>query len=759
MKSLGTFLDTRFRSVLILMQISLLLGSLLLLSGCGGKPQETGENQTPTLRPPQVAVTQPPAAIGSANKFLDLWKTSEYESMYAMLSGDARAAVTLEQFSQAYENAANELLISELQLDIVSDQVKPESATVRVNAAIESGILGPLERSFEQAWILEQGEWRLIWDPGLVIPELAGGNRLGFDRQWSGRGAIFDRQGNPLAAQTDAVAVGVWPDYVDLKELGGLTSLLASVSPYRSITIAGMIENANPGDYIPIAEIPKEGNERVINQLSSWGSVVVAEYSRRLYYGSGTAAHVVGYVSAIQEDELSSYMRRGYLADDRVGRKGIEQWGEDILMGKPGGTVYLFNPEGKPVEQLGSAPNVPGRDIYLTIDRDFQVEVQKALSIFKGAIVVLERDTGRVIAMASSPGYDPNAFEIENYNWDTLLAEIANDEDLPQFNRAAQGQYPLGSVFKIITMATALESGRYNQDSTYDCGYTFDELGGITLYDWTWEHFQEDEETKPSGLLTLPQGLIKSCNPWFYHIGNDLYNAGLTTLNSEMARGFGLGSKTGIVGIDEETGNVPDPASPLDATNLAIGQGDLLVTPLQVARFIAAVGNGGTLYRPQVIEKIESLNGSFESLLSPEIQGTLPLTAGNLTLIQEAMKGVVSSKKPEGTAYRELSGLRINIAGKTGTATSSGIEPHAWFAGYTFENREDLPDIAVVVIAENAGEGSEIAAPIFRRVLELYFFGQAQRLYEWEATFDVTRSPTPDVTEEPKATRQPNINP
>ena len=143
--------------------------------------------------------------------------------------------------------------------------------------------------------------------------------------------------------------------------------------------------------------------------------------------------------------------------------------------------------------------------------------------------------------MASSPGFDPNAYEIENYNWNTLLSEISSNEDLPQFNRAAQGQYPLGSVLRSSPWLRHYESGKFDRKSTYDCGYTFEELGGVTLYDWTWEHFQEDEETKPSGLLTLPQGLIKSCNPWFYHIGNDLYTAGLTTLNSEMAARIWVG--------------------------------------------------------------------------------------------------------------------------------------------------------------------------------------------------------------------------
>ena len=231
----------------------------------------------------------------------------------------------------------------------------------------------------------------------------------------------------------------------------------------------------------------------------------------------------------------------------------------------------------------------------------------------------------------------------------------------------------------------------------------------------------------------------------------------MTTAISDMARGFGLGSLTGIDAIDEEAGQIPDPQSPVDAINLAIGQGDMQVTPLQVARFIAAVGNGGTLYKPQLIEAIVPPGSTITTTFKAEPQGTLPLKPENLKLLQDALVGVVRSEIPAGTALRPFRGLEINVAGKTGTATAPSGEPHAWFAGYTFEERPDRPDIAVAVIAENAGEGSEIAAPIFRRIVELYFYGRALKLYRWEANFDVTRSPTAILTDTPTA--QPGLNP
>jgi penicillin-binding protein 2 len=211
---------------------------------------------------------------------------------------------------------------------------------------------------------------------------------------------------------------------------------------------------------------------------------------------------------------------------------------------------------------------------------------------------------------------------------------------------------------------------------------------------------------------------------------------------ANMARAFGLGNVTGIEQLPEQPGNISDPPSAIDVVNQAIGQGDVLVTPLQVARFIAALGNGGTLYRPQLVEKIVPVEGAATTIFKPTAQGTLPVQPFRLDFIRDAMIRVV--KDPRGTATFRMRGLQIPIAGKTGTAESGSVLPHAWFAGYTMASESTgRPDIAIAVVLENQGEGSDYAAPVFKRIVETYYYGEPRSLYWFESNFGVTETPTP----------------
>jgi len=703
-----------------------------------------------------VETTSVPDPEILARTYLDYWKAEEYPAMYALLTRVSQDAISEDDFTARYKGVANEAALSSWDYEILSSLKNPESGQVAYRVILHSILVGDIERETMMNLSLEDGGWRIQWDDSLILPELRGGNNLWMEYRLPSRGNIYASDGRALVAQADAVAIGLDTAAVEPDQEDGLLGEIYRLTGVHPEYLSGMIEAWRPyGYYLPVADISVEALTPREAVLAGYSGVILQPFRTRYYFDDGIAPHVLGYMSLIQPEEVDHYKRLGYQIDERVGRDGLEYFAEKSLAGRRGGALYVVDPGKNVLTKLADTEPQPAQALYTTIDYDLQLGLQRnnALSDgMLGAIVVLERDTGRVLAMLSSPGFNPNLFEPDNYNYSYLIEGLYDSTTTPLLNRATKGQYPLGSVFKIITMSAALESGLYTKDSEYDCGYFFTELQGMQPHDWTYDHYLEDGKTQASGRLNLMEGLMRSCNPWFWHIGLDFYNQGMFTAISDMARGFGLGSSTGIE-IGDLAGQIPDPTSQVDAVNLAIAQGNTLITPLQVADFVAAVGNGGTLYKPQVIDRIEPVMGDPTYVFTPTVRGTLPVSPDNLSIVQEAMVSVVMN--PRGTAYRTsayglnsfVTNTGIPVAAKTGTAESGYAEPHAWFAGYTFANRENRPDIAVAVLVENGGEGSVVAAPIFRRVLEIYFLGSPQMRYPWEAQIGVVATPTPEVTE------------
>jgi len=727
--------------------------TFILLAACSNS-SGNGNAGNSTSMPTAVVVTTPaPNAEAAMSAYLDALMVEDYAAMYNMLTQSVRASISQDDFTTRYESALAAMSVGQMEYSILSTLTNPGNAQVAYRITYHSSLYGDLQHDMTVHLSLENGQWRLQWDESLILPELAGGNKLLSDYRIPARGDIYDRSGNALVTQTNTVAIGLVAGQIPPDNEEFLFTELWRLTGVRPEAIRTAYENYPSGLYVPVGEASQEAVDSRYNILSAFSGLRLSDYTSRYYY---TASQAIGYTQAIFPEELDAYRRLGYSGGERVGKIGVEKWGEPYLAGKNGATLYLVDANGNIGNSLTQTESKPAASIYLTINKDFQEQAQQAMDGLPGAIVVLERDTGRVLAMVSSPGFDPNLFDPNNYN-SMNLANMVNDPNQPLYNRASQGQYPLGSVFKVVTMAAALESGAFTPESTYDCQYDFTELGPThILHDWTWEHcqneLQEDPtlqqcKTKPSGMLTLPQGLMRSCDPWFFHIGFDLFNQGKATAISDMATGFGLGQATGIEQVAESEGQVPVPGDGVQATSLAVGQGDLQVTPLQVADFMAAIGNGGTLYRPQLVEKVVSASGEMLLAFRPEVRGTLPLKQENLKVIQDAMREVVTN--PRGTAYFRLSTLNIPMAGKTGTVETGFTEPHAWFAGYTLANRQGKPDIAIAVVVENKGEGSDWAAPIFRRIVEIYFYGKPQSVYWWESGIGIVPPPTPQAQETP----------
>jgi penicillin-binding protein 2 len=523
--------------------------------------------------------------------------------------------------------------------------------------------------------------------------------------------------------------------------------------------IQTMYDTDHPDWIYPIGDVNTSDipNTCPLSSLTNTDGIQVRLTEMRYYYAGGVASNVVGYTRKPSAADLAA----GYGGDQQVGANGLELSGENYLAGRSGGSLLVTSSNGTVVSTLAKSTPLPAMDIYTTLDRDLQAQMERTLmEPFTGAAVVLDRNTGEVLAMLSSPRYDSNYFNPQSFNGTqtSALANILSDPRSPLLNRAAQGLYPLGSVFKIITMSAALQSNQFDANSiAYDdeTGY-FTELEGFNGTDWTVER-----EMKPQGKVSLTQCLERSTNTCFWHVALNLYYKD-AWLVPNMAAAFGLGQKTGIVGVDDEAGLLPNPGwkhdtgggdwTGLDALNQAIGQGSLQVTPLQVADFVAAVGNGGTLYRPQILSSIRPQNGDPVFSFAPDTRGSLPVSAANLLTVQRAMEGVVLDLK--GTAYSKFHYVphQYKLAGKTGTAQTEQANPDAWFVAYSYDESPDKPDIAVAVIVENVGEGATYAAPMVRRIMEIYFDGRPESLYPWESTYGMRGTDTPVESETPTET-------
>ena len=723
-----------------------LLLSLMLLVACGesglmAQPQDSYEVVTLTPGPPVAAVpTDIPVtedASGMARAFFRAWEGGDFAGMYGLLASQSQALVDSAAFIQRYEEAMSEAAVQRVLTQPLSIIQNNNEAEFTVRVTWETAVVGSIVRDYTVPLVYEDGRWGVIWSEGLILPELAGGNRLHMDYRVPARANIYDVNGQALAYQGPILSLGVVRGQIQ-DEAG----LLAALSPVLNKTpeeIREIYADALPDWYWPIGDIPEETMQAHGAALQPYIGAGLAPPSTRLtriYPENGIAPHIVGYLGSIPAEQADEYEGLGYRGDEQVGLAGVERWGEDYLNGDRGGTLTVVGPNGEYITTIQEREPQQARSVYTTIERDFQAAVEQALADAiaahplgeAGAIVVMDVNTGAVRAMASYPTYNPAVFDATRPGAEAGLAAVLNDPGRPLVNRAAQGAYPAGSLFKIVTMSAALNSGLYTPDTTYTSTGIWNRLGeAYTKRDW---------RQGGHGTVSLKQALVVSCNSCFYDAAYNLDDYD-PFFFPDTARHFGLGAATGIQGVIEAAGLIPDPDWKLasqgdgwargDAVNMGIGQGFVQVTPLQMVRILAAIANGGTLYQPTLIGRIGAGAGAPEEPWPAQGTGQLSLSPEHLAVIQQSLYDVANSSS--GTAAHRFVGLPVPVAGKTGTAEDPPRNSHAWFAGYAPAGpytRPDgtviqAPEIAIAVIVENAGEGSDVAAPIFRRIVELYY--------------------------------------
>ena len=453
---------------------------------------------------------------------------------------------------------------------------------------------------------------------------------------------------------------------------------------------------------------------------------VVAEVTPvRQYLNGEMAAQVIGFTGEVNREELDRDSTDQLTPGDIIGKFGIEKFLDPHLRGKSGAEQVEVNAAGKSVRSLGRIPSVPGDNVVLTIDATLQETAWKAIGNRSGAVAVLDPRNGAVLALVSSPSFDPNLFNggISSDDWEML----ANDPRHPMENRSISGQYPPGSTYKPVLAAAALEEGLITPETSFYCNGTFD-MGNRIFRCW---------QAKGHGNVSLHRAIVESCDVYFYNLGRLL---GVDKI-AASARAFGLGSPLGIDLTREKGGLIPtkqwklsrlrEPWQPGETISIAIGQGFNLVTPLQLANVYATLGNGGTLYRPRLIKQLETSDRRVVKVYEPEKLGALPFSPKTVQLINQALWGVVNERG--GTGY-VLKRKEADVAGKTGTAQVIGLpqdqkarkamrvsaeyRDHALFA--CFAPYGD-PEIAVAVILEHAGHGGSAAAPVARKIIDAYF--------------------------------------
>jgi penicillin-binding protein 2 len=554
--------------------------------------------------------------------------------------------------------------------------------------------------------------WYLQVLEGYRLRELSEKNRIRVRPAVAPRGILFDRNGLALVDNRPAFTLSLIPRELETRE-----TALARLSVLLRIPLAELEKSLArvPSDSFMPVRVRRGLTLEEVAKVEEWRlelpGVVVEVEPQRVYPTSRFAAHLLGYVREVNEEQMRpGRHRRGDLA----GQSGLERLLDDYLRGQDGGEEVEVDAVGRPVRVIRRQEPRPGAHVVTTVDRRIQAVAEAAMGEHAGSIVVLDPKSGDLLAMTSRPAFplDQFAGPLDREAW----LRLVKDPHHPLLNRAIQSQYAPGSLFKIVVAAAALQEGTITPFDRFRCRPVF-HLGQWAFKNW---------EDKDWGEINLYQAIVRSCNTFFYQLGLKL---GAEPI-ARYARQFGLGAPTEIPLGGEKVGLIPSPQwkrerfgerwHPGDTINVSIGQGQVLVTPLQVARMMSAIANGGILWRPRLVQRVESPGGRVLHAEPAAVTGTINLSPVVWEFLRRSLWGVVNDG---GTGAAARLG-RVAVAGKTGTAqTVRGSDAakgqdHAWFAAYA--PAED-PTVVVVVLVERGGKGGQAAAPIARRVLEGIF--------------------------------------
>lgn len=550
-------------------------------------------------------------------------------------------------------------------------------------------------------------------------------NRLRFVPVAASRGAILDRAGKVLVSNRPSFSLAIIPQEVTDKE-----ALLTLLSNLLGLDRADMAErwekNKGRAKYYPIvlaSNITRDHVEIAEENRLRLPGVEIEMKPVREYTSNQLAAHLLGYIGEVSEKEMNSREFEDYNPGDYIGKNGIERALEKELHGGDGGRQLEVDARGRVLRTISESYPTVGNSVVLTIDVAVQKQAERAFGDQAGAAVVMDVTNGEILAFVSNPGFDPALFsgKLPADIWQGYL----DDKRHPLENKALSGQYPPGSTFKMITALAGLQNNIINESTTINCNGSYD-LGTSTFNCWN---------KKGHGNTNLHKSLRESCDVFYYQLGEKLGVDKIAT----AAHAFKLGAPLGVELLNERSGLIPTSEWKQkrfgkrwfhgETLSVAIGQGAVLLTPIQMASMTATIANEGTIYRPHLVKRIVDADGKTLRETKTEIVGTAPFSKESFRLVKQGMLAVVNEPGGTGAAARLY---EVKVAGKTGTSqvvklrdskqgTPYQYRDHALFVAFApFEK----PEIAVAVVVEHGEHGGAAAAPIAGRILMAFFDGK-----------------------------------
>lgn len=550
-------------------------------------------------------------------------------------------------------------------------------------------------------------------------------NRLRLVPVAASRGTIFDRNGTILVSNRPSFSVAVIPQ--EVKDRDGLLDRLSkSLGIDRSELLEKWEKGKGRARYHPIVLVSGITREQMelLEENRLWLPGLEVEMKPVRQYENGTlASHLLGYIGEISDEELKKEQYGGYYPGDYVGKSGIERSWEEFLHGSDGGRRIEVDARGRVLRTISETPPTVGASLVLTIDAELQRRTEEGFGEQAGAAVVMDVNSGEILAFVSNPGFDPSLFagRMPSDKWQEYL----EDKRHPLENKALKGQYPPGSTFKIITALAGLEEGLIDERTSVVCKGSYT-LGRNTFGCW---------EKKGHGTVNLKRALKESCDVYFYQLGEKL---GIDKL-AAYSRKFALGSPMGVGLENEKGGLIPDSAWKEkrhkkkwfqgDTLPASIGQGYVLMTPIQLASMISAVATDGTAYRPHIIKRVIDQDGKVLREFKPEIIAQTGIGRRSFEVVKEGLVAVVNEAGGTGGQARLY---EVRVAGKTGTSQVVKLRDRKGSIPYQYRDHAlfvafapyDKPEVAVAVIVEHGEHGGSAAAPIAGRALRAYFEGK-----------------------------------